>query len=146
MLRWIKNTTAGFVGAIALNAIHEIVRKNVKNAPQINLLGAEAVNKTLSMAGRPIQNPEDLYKITLETDIIANTAYYSIIGGKGKYIWPRAIVMGLSAGIGALRMPESLGLDDTPVTHTNTTKALTVGYYLFGALVTAAMLKSILKP
>lgn len=146
MLRWIRNTTSGFVGAIALNAIHEIVRKNVKNAPQINLLGAEAVNKTLSMAGRPIHNPEDLYKITLETDIIANTAYYSIIGGKGKYIWPRAIVMGLSAGIGALRMPEHLGLDDTPVKHTNTTKALTVGYYLFGALVTAAMLKTIMKP
>ena len=54
--------------------------------------------------------------------------------------------MGLSAGIGALKMPEPLGLDDTPVTHTNTTKALTVGYYLFGALVTAAMLKTILKP
>ncbi|MGE6219170.1 hypothetical protein [Nubsella zeaxanthinifaciens] len=147
MLRWIRNTTAGFVGAIALNAIHEIIRKNVKNAPQINLLGAEAVNKTLSMAGaHPIQHPNDLYKITLETDIIANTAYYSIIGGKGKYIWPKAIIMGLSAGIGALKMPEPLGLDDTPVTHTNTTKALTVGYYLFGALVTAAMLKTILKP
>jgi len=144
-MRWIKNIAAGLIGSVALNILHESVRKNVSNAPEINLLGAEAVNKTLSQYGRPIQNPDDLHKVTLELDLIANAAYYSAIGSSGKYIWPKAIAMGLSAGIGALKLPKPLGLDPSPVTETTQKQVLTVGYYLFGALVTALALKTILK-
>lgn len=144
-MRWIKNIAAGLLGSVALNILHESIRKNVNNAPEINLLGAEAVNKTLSQYGRPIQDPDDLHKVTLELDLIANAAYYSAIGGNGKYIWPKAIAMGLSAGIGALKLPKPLGLDPTPVTETTQKQVLTVGYYVFGALVTALALKTILK-
>ncbi|MFN0254178.1 hypothetical protein [Pedobacter ureilyticus] len=145
-MRWIRNIAAGLIGSVALNILHETIRKNVNNVPEINLLGAEAVNKTLSQYGRPIQDPDDLHKVTLELDLIANAAYYSAIGGSGKYIWPKAIAMGLSAGIGALKLPEPLGLDPTPVTATTQKQVMTVGYYLFGALVTALALKTILKP
>lgn len=145
-MRWIRNIAAGLIGSVALNILHETIRKNVNNVPEVNLLGAEAVNKTLSQYGRPIQDPDDLHKVTLELDLIANAAYYSAIGGSGKYIWPKAIVMGLSAGIGALKLPEPLGLDPTPVTATTQKQVMTVGYYLFGALVTALALKTILKP
>ncbi|MDQ8003442.1 MAG: hypothetical protein REI64_01505 [Pedobacter sp.] len=145
-MRWIRNMAAGLMGSVALNILHEVIRKNMSNAPKINLIGAEAVNKTLSQYGRPIQNPDDLHKVTLELDLIANAAYYSAIGGNGKYIWPKAIAMGLSAGIGALKLPQPLGLDPTPVTATTQKQVMTVGYYLFGALVTAFALKTILKP
>jgi hypothetical protein len=145
-MRWIRNMAAGLIGSTALNILHEVVRKNISNAPQINLLGAEAVNKTLSEYGRPINDPDDLHKVTLELDLIGNAAYYSMIGGSGKYIWPKAIAMGLSAGIGALQLPKSLGLDPTPVNQTTQKQVLTVGYYLFGAVITALALKTILKP
>ena len=145
-MRWIRNIAAGLMGSVALNILHETIRKNVNNVPEINLLGAEAVNKTLSQYGRPIQDSDDLHKVTLELDLIANAAYYSAIGGSGKYIWPKAIAMGLSAGIGALKLPKPLGLDPTPVTETTQKQVMTVGYYLFGALVTALALKTILKP
>lgn len=145
-MRWIRNMAAGLMGSVALNILHEVIRKNASNVPQVNLIGAEAVNKTLSQYGRPIQNPDDLHKVTLELDLIANAAYYSAIGGSGKYIWPKAIAMGLTAGIGALKLPEPLGLDPTPVTATTQKQMMTVGYYLFGALVTALALKTILKP
>jgi hypothetical protein len=144
-MRWIKNMTAGLMGAVALNILHEVVRKNVPNAPHINLLGSEAINKTLIQVGAPIVNADELYKVTLEADLIANATYYAMIGGKGKYIWPRAIAMGLSAGIGAIQLPKPMGLDPTPVTRTTQTKVLTVGYYLFGALVTATALKTLFK-
>ncbi len=85
-MRWIRNMAAGLMGSVALNILHEVIRKNIINVPQINLIGAEAVNKTLSQYGRPIQNPDDLHKVTLELDLLANAAYYSAIGGKGKYI------------------------------------------------------------
>jgi len=145
-MRWLRNMAAGLIGSVALNILHEVVRKNMNNVPEINLLGAEAVNKTLSHYGRPIHDPNDLHKVTLELDLIANATYYSMIGSSGKYIWPKAIAMGLSAGIGALKLPEPLGLDPTPVDQTTQKQVLTVGYYLFGALVTAAVLKTILKP
>jgi len=144
-MKWIKNMTAGLIGSVALNILHEIVRKNVRNAPQINLLGEEVVNKTLSQVGTPIVDAEDLHKVTLEADLIANATYYSMIGGNSRYIWPKAVALGLSAGIGAIQLPEPLGLDSRPVTRTTQTKVLTVGYYLFGALITATVLKTLLK-
>jgi len=144
-MRWIKNMTAGLIGSVALNILHEVVRKNVRNAPQINLLGEEVVNKTLSQVGAPIVDEDALHQVTLEADLIANATYYSMIGGNGKYIWPKAVALGLSAGIGAIQLPEPLGLDSTPVTRTTQTKVLTVGYYLFGALVTATVLKTLFK-
>lgn len=145
-MRMIRNIAAGFIGSVALNILHEVVRKNMNNVPEINLLGAEAVNKTLSNYGRPINDTNDLHKVTLELDLIANASYYSLIGSSGKYIWPKAIAMGLSAGFGALKLPKPMGLDPTPVAETRQKQVLTVGYYLFGALVTALALKTILKP
>ncbi|GAB1462870.1 hypothetical protein [Pedobacter sp.] len=88
MMRWIRNIAAGFIGSAALNILHEVVRKNFYNVPEINLVGAEAVNKNLGEYGRPIQNQNDLHKVTLELDLIANASYYSLIGSSGKYIWP----------------------------------------------------------
>ncbi|TKC08388.1 hypothetical protein FA048_14635 [Pedobacter polaris] len=142
---FIKNITAGFVGSVALTVLHEIVRKNATNVPKINVLGEEALNKTLSKFGTPITDEDELYRTTLKADLTANAMYYSLIGGNTKWIWPKAVLLGLCAGIGALKLPEPLGLDPEPVTRTNQTKALTVGYYLFGALVTGLVLKKLSK-
>ncbi len=142
----IKNLAAGFLGSVALNVLHETLRKNETNVPKINLLGEEALNKTLiNFGGDPITDDEELYKATLKADLISNTMYYSMIGGKSKYIWPKAIFFGLSAGIGAIKLPKPLGLDPEPVAATNQMKALTIGYYLFGALVTGLVLKTLTK-
>ena len=43
-----KNLLAGLTGAIALNILHETVRKTSANAPRIDLLGEEALQKTLN--------------------------------------------------------------------------------------------------
>jgi hypothetical protein len=138
----IKNLTAGLLGALALNVLHETLRKKASNVPKINLLGEEAINKTLIGLGQtPITDEEELYKATLKADLISNAIYYSLIGGKTKYVWPKAIFFGLSAGISALKLPKSLGLDPTPVNATKEMKVLTISYYLFGALVTAYALK-----
>lgn len=141
-MKKIKNLIAGFTGAIALNILHEAIRKQGENVPHIHLLGEDALNKGLTAIGEPIESEDDLYKATLATDVVANGFYYSLIGSGGsKFIWPKAIGLGLCAGIGALKLPEQLGLDDAPVARNNQVKALTIGYYLFGAAVTALVLK-----
>lgn len=142
----IKNITAGFIGSVALNYLHETLRKNETNVPKINLLGEEAINKTLVTIGQaPITDQEELYQTTLKADLISNTMYYSLIGGKSSLIWPKAILLGLCAGIGAVKLPEPLGLNPAPTNKTAQVKALTVGYYLLGALVTAVVLKTLTK-
>jgi len=141
----LKNLTAGFIGSVALNILHETLRKYNTNVPKINLLGEEALNKTLFRYGTPIMDQDELYRTTLKADLVGNAVYYSLIGGKSALIWPKAIVFGLSAGLGAINLPEPLGLDPDPVAKTNQMKVLTVGYYLFGALVTGYVLKALSK-
>jgi hypothetical protein len=81
----IKNLTAGLLGSLALNFLHETLRKNETNVPKINLLGEEALNKTrIGLGKTPITDEEELYKATLKADLISNTMYYSLIGGKSK--------------------------------------------------------------
>ncbi|WP_256007560.1 MULTISPECIES: hypothetical protein [Pedobacter] len=136
----LKNLFAGLCGAVALNILHESL-KHKRNTPRIDLLGEQALQKTVRHLGGNITDEQALYNATLAGDIISNTLYYSMIGSKKQSnIWLKAITMGLLAGVGAVKLPEPMGLNEKPVAKTKTISAMTVGYYLFGALVTAAVL------
>lgn len=138
----ISNLFAGLAGAVALNILHESL-KNKRDTPRIDLLGEQALQKTVRYFGGNITDTDDLYKATLAGDLISNTIYYSwIASGKRSHIWPKAIAMGLAAGIGAVTLPEPMGLNPKPVAKTEGIKAMTVGYYLFGAIVTALVASS----
>ena len=138
----IKNIAAGLGGAIALNLLHEAL-KHKKGTPRVDLVGEEALQKGLAPLGAQIHGKDNLYLATLGADLFSNTMYYSTLGASGTTrIWPRAIAMGLTAGIGAVKLPEPMGLDDEPVAGSMQKQAMTVGYYVFGALVTAALLKA----
>jgi len=138
----IKNIIAGLGGAIALNLLHEAL-KHKKGTPRIDLVGEEALQKGLEPLGQEIKDEDNLYLATLGADIVSNTMYYATIGAGGAAnLWPRALAMGFTAGIGAVTLPEPMGLDDDPVAGSMQKQAMTVGYYMFGALVTAALLKA----
>ena len=141
----LSNLVAGFAGALALNVLHESI-KNKKSTPRIDLLGEQALQKTVRYFGGNVTDSEELYTATLAGDLISNTIYYSgIAAGGARYIWPKAIAMGLLAGVGAIKLPEPLGLNPKPVAKNNQIKAMTVGYYLFGAVVTAIVATALKK-
>ena len=107
-----------------LNLLHEGLKHKGQDIPRVDLLGEEALNKGLSYFGKAIGNEEKLYQATLAGDVIGNTFYYSLIGAGGiAYIWPRAVFYGLSAGIGAIKLPRPMGFDSSPVTKSNKTKS-----------------------
>lgn len=139
-----KHLIAGLGGAILLNILHESL-KNQDNMPRIDLVGEEALEKTLAMFGTSIESPRNLYFATLAGDIVSNGLYYSAICTDKKTLWQRAFALGTAAGIGAVVLPKKLGLDDKPVTKNTQVKSLTVAYYIFGALATAAIYKAISK-
>lgn len=136
----ITNLIAGLAGAVALNLLHESL-KNKKNMPRIDKLGEQALEKSLNYLGTSINNKKELYLATLAGDIAGNTLYYSLIGGKSGLIWPKALALGLSAGIGAVTLPSSMGLNNRYTANGKKVIGLTMAYYLCGALVSATVLK-----
>lgn len=138
-----KNFLAGLGGAIVLNLLHELLKKKKMDTPRIDLVGEEALQKTLGYFGTKIENKDTLYKATLASDLISNATYYSMIGNSTENVWGKAVSLGLVAGIGAVMVPKEIGLDEEPVAKNNQVKAMTVGYYLVGALATAVILTAL---
>ena len=132
---------AGLGGAVLLNILHESLKHSNDNMPRIDLVGTEALQKSLNYIGHSIDDPKKLYFATLAGDLVSNGGYYSLIFCTEKHQWTRAISLGLLAGVGAVVLPSKLGLDDQPVAKNNTVKALTIGYYLFGALAATTIYK-----
>ena len=130
-----KKIIAGLAGALTLNILHETIRSRFAGAPRINKLGEEALKKTLQPFNVTLDSPQSAYWATLSSDIVSNTLYYGVTATTSP------VVSGALAGIGAVKLPQHLGLNDEPVAATPQKKLLTVAYYLVGALVTRAVYK-----
>lgn len=127
---------AGFGGAVALNILHETMRKNCSNVPEVNKVGEEALSKMLDTANVHLKDDE-LYGATLAADLVSNGLYYSALATN-----KAGLFSGLLGGIGAVALPKYLGLDDRPVASTDRKKILTVAYYTAGAAVTMLLYRA----
>lgn len=145
-MRSIQNILGGMAGAVVLNLVHETARQYMPNAPRVDLIGKEAINKSLTGANKKPLHGKPLYITTLGADIAANALYYSLAGtGNDKNIMLKGVALGLAAGIGALTLTDKLGLDDSPVNRTTETKLLTVAWYTLGGIIAAATIKALRK-
>lgn len=129
---------SGFVGAAALTAVHQVGRRVIPDPPRMDIVGMRALERLLRFAGIEAPEPPRLYNLTMAGDLLSNGVYYSAVG-RGDEAWPRAVLLGLAAGIGAVALPEPLGLGKPPHVERLRTKLLTVAWYLTGALVAAAV-------
>jgi len=126
----------GLAGATVLTILHESVRKVNKNAPRMDKLGMEAIDKTLQKVNVEAPEKNTLFKITLAGDLITNALYYSLIGlGGKKQVILRGGLLGLAAGLGGVYLPKPMGLNPAPSNRTTETKLLTTAWYLTGGLV-----------
>ena len=142
----ITNLVGGLTGAAALSILHETVKRYDHDAPRIDLVGEEAIVKSMKGMGAEPPQGDSLYAVTLAGDVLSNALYYSLIGwGNKEHLLRRGFEYGLTAGIGAITLTKPLGLSDAPVTKTNKTKALTVAWYVFGGVVTALTIKAFRK-
>jgi hypothetical protein len=142
-----KNLAAlvsGVAGACALNLIHESGRKLIPNAPHIDQVVIRAIGKSLRWIGVHPPSLGSLRRIAMAGDVLSNSLYYAAIGGLSvsqskRDIWMRAWILGTAAGVIVVQLPPVLGLGQQPSRKFSVTAALTVGWYLTGALVTAAV-------
>ncbi|GHA67056.1 hypothetical protein GCM10007389_20230 [Pontibacter akesuensis] len=130
---------SGLAGACVLTLVHESVRRFVPDAPRMDVLGMRSISKLMRMADEePPQDQEGLHTMALAGDVLSNSLYYSL-AGTGINAWWRGAILGVAAGAGAVLLPGPLGLGEAPSNRTTQTQAMTVGYYLLGGLVAAAV-------
>jgi hypothetical protein len=107
-------------------------------APRLDVLGKRAIAHTLGVAGHATDE-EDMHYPALAGDLAANTAYYSMVGfGRSRPVLCGAL-LGLVAGIGAVLLPEPLGLGRGETRRSAETALATIGLYTLGGLTAGAV-------
>jgi hypothetical protein len=136
----------GLAGACTLTLLHEITRRIDPEAPRMDKIGIKAVDKGLKSARLNVPGKDKLFNWALAGDLIGNALYFSSAGtGSKKQVWQKAALLGLSAGLGAILLPKPLGLDGEAVNQSPRAKAITLGLYIVGGLVTAATINLLNK-
>ena len=141
-MRPLTAIAGGVAGACAVTLIHESIKRVVPQAPRMDLLGMNAISKGLHAAGLKSPNDGKLYAWAMVGDLVSNSIYYGLAGiGKEKNIWVRSSLLGLAAGLGAVLLPGPIGLEERHSNRSVSTKIMTVGLYVAGAMATAAVMK-----
>ena len=142
----IKSTIGGLAGACALTLLNESVKKLDKDAPRMDLLGMNAVARLMKGNSILTQTAGKLFPVALASDLVSNSLYYSMADtDTRKQTLIRGALLGLGAGVGAVTLPKTLGLNEEATTRTMKTKVLTVTWYLIGGLVAAAAMNMMNK-
>ncbi len=109
----------------------------------MDLMGEEAITKIADETGTDIPE-KNLYGITMASDIVANTLYYTLAAiGKSKAATMRGGLLGLAAGIGGVVLPKHLRLTNAYSNRTLTTRLMTTAIYTLGGLVSGKVLKAL---
>jgi len=142
----IKSTIGGLAGACTLTLLNESVKKLDKDAPRMDLLGMNAVARLTKGNNILAQTAGKLFPVALAGDLVSNSLYYSMADtGNEKKTLVRGALLGLGAGLGAVVLPKTLGLNEDATTRTLKTKVLTVSWYIIGGLAAAAAINLLNK-
>jgi hypothetical protein len=130
----------GLAGTLTVASLHEALRRVTPNAPRMDILDMELIRKGLKAIHKETPEEDELQRWAVGGELVCDTAYYGLtgIGGK-KGVWLRGAILGLVAGVTAVVLPKPLGLPGEPSNKTFATQAMTVGLYLLGGLVAAAV-------
>lgn len=127
----------GFLGAAVVTGLHEVLRHSVPDAPRLDVAATRAISKALLAVGATPPSGNVLFGTALAGDLGSNAAYYSLVS-----IGPNPVttgaVLGLAAGIGAVVLPEQVGLGQSPTRRTPQTALMTAALYTAGGLAAGA--------
>ena len=143
-MKILPSLAAGSVGALALTALHETVRRlRPCDAPRLDLLGERGLRKLLAKAGAAQPDESKAYVLTVTGDVVSNALYYSLVGS-GRHSLRRGL-LGVAAGVGDVVLPGPLGLGKGPSNRTPQTQAMTVAWCTVGGAVAGAVAAALHK-
>lgn len=130
----------GLAGTLTVASLHEALKRMTTDAPRMDLLDMDLIRKGLNRLHKEAPEDTELQRWAVGGELVADTAYYSLAGmGGKKAVWLRGALLGLFAGITAVALPKPLGLPQDRSGKTLGTQLMTVGLYLVGGLVAAAV-------
>lgn len=130
----------GLAGTITVASIHEALKRITPDAPRMDILDMELIRKGLKSMNKKVPGEEELERWAVGGELFCDTAYYSLASmGRKKDVWVRGALLGLVAGVTAVVLPKPLGLPEEPSSKTSRTQLMTIGLYLMGGLVAAAI-------
>jgi hypothetical protein len=136
---WGEALIAGAAGAVALTAVHQAARSFTADAPRMDVVGRRAIAAGLDRAGAEPPDERTLQRWALAGDLVSNSIYYSVVAcGKPSNVWRRGLFLGLAAGVGALLLPQRMGLGAPPRSDSRANQLMTVAWYTIGGLAAAA--------
>lgn len=140
-MKLLISLAGGLAGAISVTILHELIRKIDPSAPRLDRLGEQATARLVEKTGHKPPSGSKLHSSALVGDIIGNTLYYSLAGTRMKKAISTGGILGLGAGIGALKLPGALGLNESHTKLTNKRRWITIGLYVTGGLIAAGVTK-----
>lgn len=130
----------GLAGTLTVASLHEALKRVTPDAPRMDLLDMELIRKGLKSFHKKVPAEAKLQRWAVGGELFCDTAYYGLTGiGGNKGVWIRGALLGLVAGVTAVVLPKPLGLPEEPSNKTLGTQLMTVGLYLMGGLVAAAV-------
>lgn len=130
----------GLAGTVTVASVHEALKRVTPDAPRMDILDIELIRKGLKSMNKEVPPEDELQRWAVGGELFCDTAYYSLVGMGGKKgVWSRAALLGLAAGVSAVVLPKPLGLPEEPSNKTLGTQLMTVGLYVMGGLVAAAL-------
>jgi hypothetical protein len=136
---------SGFAGSAVLTIMHQVFRNTVSNPPRMDKLGEQAVQKMIGVTNQAPPPKYKLFGVTMAGDITGNAMYYSMVGSAPFNPIVTGSALGLAAGLGAVLMPERLGLDKKYSNGSRKTQILTIAIYLAGGVVAGLVQQKISK-
>jgi hypothetical protein len=136
---------SGFSGAVALTLLHQVLRKTVKDAPLMDRLGEQAIQKLIERTGHKVPSKDSLFNVAMAGDVAGNAMYYSTVGVVPVNPVVTGAALGLAAGVGALFLADPLGLDQEYSNATTKTQVLTIAIYLAGGIVAGLVARQLKK-
>ncbi|MBW8683766.1 hypothetical protein K1Y79_05425 [Chitinophaga sp. B61] len=140
-MKTLASLTSGLVSSVALTLLHQTLKNNVSHAPRMDKLGMEALESTMESVGMALPSKNKRYYATMAGDIAGNAGYYALVGANPKNSIVTGAALGLMAGIGALALPEKLGLSQKYSNETTKTQLLTLGLYVSAGLIAGVVHK-----
>ena len=82
MKRKLFALAGGLVGTTVLTALHQTIRYTLPDiAPRMDLFDLSLIHKVGDQMHLSLPSDDELYKMTFISEIVCNTAYYTLIGG-----------------------------------------------------------------
>lgn len=131
----IKALISGLIGAAILNLTHESVRQFSDRAPRVDLLGQQAIAESYRYFGAEPPKENQLYAMAMAGDLTSNALYYSLAAtGGARNAVLTGTILGVAAGVGAVYLPDKMGLRSRYAAKTPERAAMTIVYYTLGGI------------